>query len=378
MPATSGSTLIDVAQTVEQVVARAVEEGQVSIDTELVWERTFYPRLALIQIAFSEDEWYLIDASVPETLPPLGPLLADPAIVKILHDAGQDLVILRRATGQSPRSVFDTRVAAGFAGLTSTISLGGLLQELTEIELAKTETRTDWFVRPLSRSQLDYAADDVRYLARARQILLSRAEEHGVRPWLQAELDQLDDPELYAERDARQQFERVKGRGRLKPRQLAVLRELTAWREEEARLQDLPRGRIVSDKLLLLLAVRKPTTEAELDELHVIRGRRHQSRREQVLSAVKTGLAVRDEDCPKPPPTSRFDKTLADRADSAIGLLEERSAERRIDHALVATRSEVRALLREGKRAKAEGHRLLNGWRRQFLGEELMELSSPG
>ena len=198
MSLTSGSTLIDVAETVEQVVARAREEGRVAIDTELVWERTYYPRLALIQIAFSEDEWYLIDASVPETLPPLGPLIADPAIVKILHDAAQDLAILRRATGESPKSVFDTRVAAGFAGLSSTTSLSGLLQELLEIELAKTETRTDWFIRPLSDDQLDYAADDVRYLARARDILLSRAEERGVQQWLTEELGQLNEPGLYA------------------------------------------------------------------------------------------------------------------------------------------------------------------------------------
>ena len=373
MSLTSGSTLIDVAETVEQVVARAREEGRVAIDTELVWERTYYPRLALIQIAFSEDEWYLIDASVPETLPPLGPLIADPAIVKILHDAAQDLAILRRATGESPKSVFDTRVAAGFAGLSSTTSLSGLLQELLEIELAKTETRTDWFIRPLSDDQLDYAADDVRYLARARDILLSRAEERGVQQWLTEELGQLNEPGLYAERDARLQFERIKGRGRLKHRQLAVLRELAAWREEEARVQDLPRGRISSDKLLLLTATRSPKTDEELKELKSFRHNRHQHRRQQILKAVEAGLAVRDADCPEPPPRSRFDRTFAGRADSAIGLLEERSAQRQIDHALVATRSEIRALLRDGGRA--EEHRLLSGWRWQFLGRELVEMN---
>ena len=369
------STLIDSPDAVEHLVARAIEDGRAAIDTELVWERTYYPRLALVQVAFSEEEWYLVDASIPHLLAPFGPLLEDSSVVKILHDAAQDLAVLRRATGHSPRSVYDTRVAAGFAGLSSTVSLGALLREVLEVELPKTETRTDWFQRPLTQSQSDYAADDVRFLVAAQRLLTSRARDRGVEQWLSEELATLDDPELYAERDERLQYERVKGRGRLTPRQLAVLRELAAWRENEARLQDRPRGRISSDKMLLRLATRPPRTEEDMETLKSFRGARHQRQRSDILQAIEAGLAVGKEDCPRPPPRSRFDRTFAQRADSAIGLLEERSAQQRIDHALVATRSEVRALLRDGNDAKSERHRLLNGWRWGFLGRDLLNLA---
>ncbi len=369
------STLIDSSQMVERIVARGFEDGRVAIDTELLWERTYYPRLAIVQIALSEEEWYLVDAAIPDILAPLGPLLEDVSVVKILHDAAQDLAVLRRATGRSPRSIYDTRVAAGFAGLSSTVSLGTLLLELMEVELPKTETRTDWFQRPLTQSQIDYAADDVRFLVAAQRVLTSRARDRGVEQWLSEELAMLDDPGLYAERDERLQYERVKGSGRLTRQQLAVLRELTAWREEEARLQDRPRGRISSDKMLLRLATRPPRTEEDMETLKSFRGARHRRHRADILQAVEVGLAVGQEDCPQPPPRSRFDRTFAQRADSAIGLLEERSAQHRIDHALVATRSEVRALLRDGGDAKSERHRLLNGWRWGFLGRDLLELA---
>ena len=172
------STLIDSSQMVERIVARGFEDGRVAIDTELLWERTYYPRLAIVQIALSEEEWYLVDAAIPDILAPLGPLLEDVNVVKILHDAAQDLAVLRRATGRSPRSIYDTRVAAGFAGLSSTVSLGTLLLELMEVELPKTETRTDWFQRPLTQSQIDYAADDVRISRRGA----ARADLPGPRP----------------------------------------------------------------------------------------------------------------------------------------------------------------------------------------------------
>ena len=244
--------MIDSEQGLAERLGEARRLGHTAIDVEMVWERTFYPALGVIQLGFSRDACHLVDAVALEgRFEPLAELLSGPA-VKILHDALQDLTVLRMATGASPRSIFDTRIAAGFAGLAHTISLRDLLRELFGVELEKTETRTDWLRRPLSPTQTGYAEDDVRYLVEAREELLRRARAAGVEDWLQEEMAGLDDPALYEERDPREAFRRVKGYGKLDRRQLAVLRELAAWREEAARDLDRPRGQVASDKLLLL------------------------------------------------------------------------------------------------------------------------------
>src|SRR5690606_36847972 len=134
--------------------------------------------LGIVQVGFSEDDVYLVDAAALD-LSPLGVVLEDPAIVRILHDAQQDLLVLRRATGAYPRNIFDTQLAAGFVGLSASVSLADLVQALFGVTLPKTATRTDWLRRPLSDEQVAYALDDVRDLPEARTLLLAQAEQLG-------------------------------------------------------------------------------------------------------------------------------------------------------------------------------------------------------
>ena len=180
--------MIDTASGLRSLVDRARKTGVVALDTEFVWERTYYPQLGLVQVGLSDDDCSLVDAAALD-LTPLGEILEDPAIVKILHDAQQDLSLLRRATGSAARNVFDTQLAAGFVGLSATASLQDLVQALFDVTLPKTATRTDWLRRPLSDEQVDYALDDVRYLPEAREILLDRAERLGRAGWMAEELD---------------------------------------------------------------------------------------------------------------------------------------------------------------------------------------------
>jgi len=141
------------------LIDRALNTDRVALDTEFVWERTYYPRLGLIQLALSDEDCFLIDPLAIKDLTPLGKLLNDAKVVKILHDAPQDLTILSRVTGAVPQNIFDTRISAGFSGLSSTISLADLISVLLDINLAKTETRTNWLKRPLDPSQIDYALE---------------------------------------------------------------------------------------------------------------------------------------------------------------------------------------------------------------------------
>ncbi|MCY3736939.1 MAG: HRDC domain-containing protein [Gemmatimonadaceae bacterium] len=358
----------------EQELAERLEEarrlGCTAIDVEMVWERTFYPALGVIQLGFSRQQCHLVDAVALEgRLAPLAELLSGPT-VKVLHDALQDLTVLRMATGASPRSIFDTRIAAGFAGLAHTISLRDLLQELFGVELEKTETRTDWLRRPLSPTQIGYAEDDVRYLVEAREELLRRARAAGVEDWLQEEMAGLDDPALYEERDPREAFRRVKGYGKLDRRQLAVLRELAVWRETAARELDRPRGQVASDKLLLLLAQRQPV---EMEDLREIRSlRRHlRTRGEALLRAVRAGLDLEPGDWPSGPPRIRHGREVEMRSRAASERVRERASARGIDEGLVATRGEVRSLVREGPEKEAGCNRLAGGWRWTLVGEEV-------
>ncbi len=193
--------MIDTREALESLVERALTAECVALDTEFVWERTYYPRLGLVQVGFAEDDSALIDAAAFPDLAPLGRVLAAPSVVKILHDAPQDLTILRRATGAYPKNIFDTRRAAGFVGLSATLSLGDLLRETLGVSLTKTEARTDWLRRPLSANQQTYAHDDVRFMPAARAELLARARQRHREAWLHEELAAYDDPALYKEKD---------------------------------------------------------------------------------------------------------------------------------------------------------------------------------
>lgn len=253
-------TLIDSEAALRSLMAKAKQHDAVGLDTEFVWERTYYPQLGLIQLSLSDEECYLIDPLAIGDLSALGELLAHRGVVKILHDAGQDLMILRQATGAEPQNIFDTRLAAGFCNLPATLSLGNLVKELLEIELAKDETRTDWCQRPLTDEQIRYALDDVRYLRAIRVLLLSRLVGPKIRSWLQEELNLLNNPANYAPIAVEERWLRLRGSNCLDRPGLAILRNLCSWREGMAKKLDRPRGHVLKDSQLIDLAKHRPLT----------------------------------------------------------------------------------------------------------------------
>ena len=180
--------MIDTPQALAELVDRALTKECVALDTEFVWNRTYYPKLGVIQLALAGDDCHLIDTVALEDLSPLGAVLEHSDIELILHDAVQDLTILRQATGAFPRNIFDTRCAAGFANMSSTTSLAELLANTIGVALEKTETRTDWTQRPLSDKQLAYAIEDVCYMHEVRDVLRQRVAKIGRNPWLAEEL----------------------------------------------------------------------------------------------------------------------------------------------------------------------------------------------
>jgi ribonuclease D len=289
--------------------------------------------------------------------------------MKILHDAPQDLTILARATGTLPRNIFDTRQSAGFAGFSSILSLKTLLHDALGIELAKTETRSNWLHRPLTDKQLQYAADDVLYLIALRDHLLARCHSDAIQSWLQTERARLDDTSLYEERDPRTLYQRVKGGSRLTPRQLAILRELAAWREVEARQRDWPRAHILGDNLLIAIAQHAPTQGEHLLQLPGFPIAMPDEVTKRIITCVETGTRLSDADCPVPVQlsTKQKQREIKEQSDRLLNYIHEVCQPLGIDPALVASRSEADAFIRQNPEDVSTNAPRVSGWRAQLL-----------
>jgi ribonuclease D len=364
--------MIDTPDALQALVNRALNAPYVAIDTEFVWERTYYPCLGIVQVGLSEDDCHLIDAVALSDLSPLGALLSDRDTVKILHDAQQDLWILRRITGAVPCNIFDTRCAAGFAGLGSTLSLGNLLRTCLDVELPKTETRTDWLQRPLSDEQLAYALDDIKFSPALRDHLLSAIHRLDREVWLREELSRYDAAELYDDRVPEEQFARVKGTGRLSRRDMAIVRELAAWREREAQHVDRPRNRVLTDDVMVEIARRKPHSIRSLKRLRGVAEETVKQYGDIILGAVREGLMIDEKDCPPVSPPAHPNLFEDARQDLAMAFLRGRCLSSGIDISMVASRADVKALVSNGR--SGNGSPLCSGWRHEFLGADLLGL----
>jgi len=367
------SALIDTPDALRALCARARTHDAVALDTEFVWERTYYPALGLVQVGLGGDDVHLIDTLALEgQMGPLGELLEDPDTIQVLHDATQDLQILARATGSTPVASFDTQRAAGFVGQTATASLQDLVEWACDIRLDKGQTRSDWLRRPLSEKQAVYAEDDVRYLLDVYDKLLDEAEARGRIEWVQAEMERYDDPALFEETDPTDAVDRVKvrGIGRMSGQQRAVLRSVAAWRELEARDLDRTRRMVLPDEALAAIADRMPETEHDLQRLKLTD---RQIRRfgGGLLAAVADGAQAEPERVERRGRPGPEDQRRAARLLVAQGFLAGRCEREEVDSYLVATKSQLTDLVEAGPEAVREAY---PGWRYEFVGRDLEAL----
>ncbi len=367
------SFMITTTRELESLISRALVNDHVALDTEFVWERTYYPQLALIQLALSNDECFLIDPTVIEDLSSLGILLEDESTVKILHDAPQDLAILQRATGSAPENVFDTKLAAGFCGLSSCLSLGNLIHELLDISLPKSETRTNWLKRPLSDDQIQYALDDVRYLRAARVVLQSRIYSPEVQSYLEEELLYFPSSLAYQQLADDKRYTKVKGAKGLNRKSLAVLRELAAWREKQARETNKPRGHIVPDPVLTKIARNLFSKKSQIVEQSGISKKAGKKYLEDILDCVARGIACPREERPeslKPPQLSDKNKHDLERLTKMIRL---KSDIKGVDPNILGSTSDLKYFVKNlTSPEKLASSKLYTGWRKKFISEFLL------
>lgn len=340
-------------------LCRALETADwFALDTEFLRERTYSARLCLVQVA-SPEVLAIVDPLALETLAPFAALLNAPRPRKVLHAARQDLEVFHDIDRRVPAPIFDTQIAAAYLGYDDQIGYAPLVKALTGVTLDKAHTRTDWSQRPLSAAQLQYAADDVRYLRPVYETLIERLTTRGRLGWAEDDCRHLNAPALYAN-DPELAWRRLRGGGDLPPARQQALRALAVWREREAQERNLPRAWVVRDETLFDLVHREPGTA---QELHGIRGLEDSTRRrhgEKILAVLDE--ARRAEPLPVWPrilPLLPGQAALVKQLMATARALAEADA---LAPAVLATRREIEQLVRG-----AAFDEIFSGWRAEML-----------
>jgi ribonuclease D len=357
--------------------ATAVRHGRLGIDTEFMSEGRYRALLCLVQVAVDNPEppgpplIYLIDPLADVDVSPLAAALDDPALQVVLHAGRQDVAILRRAWRTELNNMFDTQIAAGFAGGSAQSGYGNLLGSVLGLRVGKTASYTRWDARPLTAEQLAYAAEDVEHLLGLSDELQRRLGASGRLEWALEECRRLES--ATDERDPETAWERLPRVGQLDPRARAVARELAAWRERTASELDRPVGSIVADPALLELAKRKPSSTAGLEQIRGLHPPTIKRRGLLILEAIARGR----EAAPIPRDESRARSESGDAPLIALAeaLLRARALEAGLAYELIASRAELEQIVAAARRQEPEPQvRTLNGWRRELVGEDLRDL----
>jgi len=357
----------------ERLAARAREHGRLGVDTEFMPEGRYRPLLCLMQICVADEIVVLdpLEGALGDPAP-LAAVLADPAVEIVLHAGRQDVAILRRAWSTEFTNVFDTQVAAGFAGFSAQAGYTGLLHDVLKIRLAKSASFTRWDARPLTPEQLRYAREDVEHLLPLADELQRRLTERGRLGWAREECNAV--AEATDERVPEEAWRRLPRISGLDPRGRALARELAAWRERTAAAEDRPVGSIVRDPTLVELAKRAPTSASELSQIRGAGPDVIRRRARAIIAAVERGRSA------PPIQLDEGERLATDAADGptialAESLVRARAYEAGLAYELIAARADLAPIVVAARRSRPEPDvRTLRGWRRELVGAELLEL----
>lgn len=359
---------------VAAVVEEARSEGRAAIDLEFLWERTYAPVACLAQVATPRGV-HLIDPIAGAPLEPVAELVADPGLPVVMHAPSADLALLGMAFGTRPSALHDVQVTAGFVGLGAGQGLGALLERVLGVRLDKGERYTDWSKRPLSRAQLEYAAGDVAHLLSLADELSARAESLGRAGWVADEHERRYGAQARLVPDPDSAWRKVKGQGRLGAQDRAVLAALAQWREEEARRRDKPASWVVPDRTLVEIARRRPADRAALERERGLPDRVRGADADALLAAVRAGEAAPPLTLPAPP-SPELQQRLEVLAPLGAVLVGARAAAADLAPSLLATRDDISSFLTASVRGELDGHPLASGWRRELVGDALIELAA--
>jgi ribonuclease D len=357
---TAEATYIATADALEPLISEWRSSALVGLDTEFIRTNTFYPIPALYQVATERGVWILDPLGI-DSWRDFAALLTDPSVTKVIHACSEDIEVLVRHFGVAPTNVVDTQVAAAFVTGEFSAGYAALVERFTGLSLPKHETRSDWLNRPLSPRQLEYAAEDVRYLLDVWRALSAELERLGRRQWFEEENARRRAPAAPPD----EYYKQVPSAWRLDRRGLARLKELALWREQRARERDMPRRRVLTDDVLLKLAAVDRLARQDIDRLVEAPAVRRQAA--ALMSAAAAGNAVAENALPPSldGPLDRADTEIVRRLKECgreianrLGLAEE----------LLVRRRDLEACVRE---YRASGRcTIVNGWRAPLVGAE--------
>ena len=361
---------------VEEIARRARETGRVAIDTEFMSERRYQAMLCLVQVAVPDGDGAhteVLDPLDSDDAPdpaPLAAVLADPSVEVIVHAGRQDVAILRRTWRTEVTNLFDTQVAAGFVGFGTQESYKTLVRRVLDVQLPAGEAFTNWDRRPLTPQQLEYAAADAAHLLTLGERLESRLLDTGRLEWAREESGALEASS--DERNLDEVYARLPKVDRLRPQARAVARELVEWRDAAAREADRSVPSILADHVLVELARRRPSSRGELGDIRGLPEATLHRRHRELLAAIARGA---EREAPAgaraaPPP----DPLGAPAVALASALVRHRSQETGVAVQLIATQPELTRLVDDVRRGTEPRGRVLEGWRRELVGSELLEL----
>jgi ribonuclease D len=357
---------VETPKHLERVLAAVMAEPEYAIDTEFLRERSYYPKLALVQLAW------------PGGLALVDPLAVDPTMFEplfnshclaVLHAADQDMEVLDHACGAAPKRIFDTQVAAGFVGF-STPSLVSLVERVLSIRLSKGDRLTDWTKRPLTAAQKTYAAHDVLHLLELKSLLVEELDLTGRTTWVEEECELLRIRQR-GPSDPTRAWWRLKDGRVLRGQDRLIAQEISAWRELRAREEDKPVRFVLPDLAVLAISQGKPTNAGDLAQVRGLDGRYAKGRQAQeILDAVTRGIEMEPSELHVPEPED-FDRRLRPALTLVTAWVAQLARDAKIDASLLATRHDIVSFLRHDDDA-----RLDHGWRKEIVGSAVRELVS--
>jgi len=371
MPDAPPPPLVTTTDDLAALCVRLARAPFVTVDTEFMRETTYWPKLCLVQLAGPEDAAAVDPLAPGLDLAPLHALMADESVLKVFHAARQDIEIFHHLSGRVPHPLFDSQVAAMVCGFGDSVSYDTLVSRLAGKHVDKSSRFTNWAHRPLTERQIAYALADVTHLRVVYQKLAKRLEKTGRAAWLDEEMAALTSPSTYETRpeDA---WKRLRSRSANR-RFLAVLRELAAWREQEAQRRDLPRNRVVKDEALLEIAAHAPKSVDELARTRALpRAVAEGPFGRAMLEAVARAQAVPDDELPPAPNRPQNAQVPEALMDLLRVLLKHKCEEHHVAQKLVATTADLERIAAD----EAPDVPALHGWRREVFGEAALALKA--
>ncbi len=359
---------VDTPEALTQLCQQLQGSEWLALDTEFIREKTYYPKLCLVQVSNGEVA-ACVDPIALKDIQPLLDVLFNGTILKVFHAARQDVEIFLHDWHKLPLPIFDTQPAASLLGHGDQIGYARLVQQVLDIDLAKDQSRTDWSRRPLTDSQKRYALDDVIYLGQLYLKMRGSLSDKKRLQWLAADFAELANPATYSP-DPSITWKRVKGKQHLRGRQLAILQALSAWREVQARERDLPKKWLLKDDLLVELCRRIPNDTGSLSRVRGMDAGMIRREGESLLELISKAAALPKEQWPqdkrRPRPLTHQQEAQADYLNAALRLIADQN---QLSPQAIATHKDIEKLIRGDSECS-----LLEGWRHALAGTQLEAL----